>query len=109
MALIGLNEAARLSGRNRSTLHRAMKDRRLSYTLDDSGDRRIDVAELERVFGAKVARGNRIRVKATSRNVAKSSCCISGWPIATKRFAICGNVSTQPISGSPARWRNAAG
>jgi len=58
MALIGLNEAARLSGRNRSTLHRAMNDGRLSYSLDDSGDRRIDVAELERVFGTRVARGN---------------------------------------------------
>ena len=58
MALVGLHEASRIVGRNRSTLHRAMKDGRLSYSLDAAGDRRIDVAELERVFGARVAVGN---------------------------------------------------
>jgi hypothetical protein len=103
MALIGLNEAARLSGRNRSTLHRAMKDGRLSYTLDDAGERRIDVAELERVLREVMVR---IRRKATWRNVAKSSSCANGWPIATRRFAICGTVSTQPISGLPVKSTN---
>lgn len=58
LALVGLHEAARLVGRNRSTLHRAMKDGRLSYSLDETGERRVDVAELERVFGARVARSN---------------------------------------------------
>jgi hypothetical protein len=53
MASIGLSEAARLTGRNQSTIHRAMKTGRLSYTQDEAGDRRIDVAELERVFGIK--------------------------------------------------------
>lgn len=50
MAEIGLAEAARLTGKNRSTLHRAMKTGRLSYTVNDAGERRIDVAELQRVF-----------------------------------------------------------
>ena len=58
MALVGLHEASRIVGRNRSTLHRAMKTGRLSYSLDEAGERRIDVAELERVFGARVAVGN---------------------------------------------------
>jgi len=58
MALVGLHEASRIVGRNRSTLHRAMKDGRLSYSRDAAGERRIDVAELERVFGARVAGGN---------------------------------------------------
>ena len=58
MALVGLHEASRIVGRNRSTLHRAMKTGRLSYSLDTTGERRIDVAELERVFGARVAVGN---------------------------------------------------
>jgi hypothetical protein len=31
-----------------------MKAGRLSYTRDEAGERRIDVAELERVFGIRV-------------------------------------------------------
>jgi hypothetical protein len=58
MALVGLHEASRIVGRNRSTLHRAMKTGRLSYSRDATGERRIDVAELERVFGTRVAGGN---------------------------------------------------
>jgi hypothetical protein len=50
MALVGLSEAAKLTGRNQTTIHRAMKAGRLSYTVDDAGDRRIDTAELDRVF-----------------------------------------------------------
>jgi len=40
MALVGLHEASRIVGRNRSALHRAMKTGRLSYTLDEAGERR---------------------------------------------------------------------
>jgi septal ring factor EnvC (AmiA/AmiB activator) len=50
MAEIGLAEASRLTGKNRSTLHRAMKAGRLSYAVNDAGERRIDVAELQRIF-----------------------------------------------------------
>ena len=53
MPAIGLAEAARLSGRNQSTIHRAMKAGRLSYTKDETGERRIDTAELDRVFRIK--------------------------------------------------------
>jgi hypothetical protein len=53
MASIGLSEAAKLTGRNQSTIHRAMKAGRLSYTVDEAGERRIDTAELDRVFGIK--------------------------------------------------------
>jgi predicted site-specific integrase-resolvase len=55
MASIGLSEAARLAGRNQSTIHRAMKAGRLSYTTDEAGERRVDVAELERVFGIRTS------------------------------------------------------
>ena len=51
MALLGISEAARLIGRDVSTLHRAMKSGRLSYTLDAAGKRQVDPAEIERVFG----------------------------------------------------------
>src|SRR3954454_13691761 len=53
MPAVGLSEAAKLTGRNQSTIHRAMKTGRLSFTTDASGERRIDVAELERVFGIR--------------------------------------------------------
>jgi hypothetical protein len=45
MASIGLSEAARLTGRNASTIHRSMKTGRLSYTRDEAGNRQIDVSE----------------------------------------------------------------
>jgi hypothetical protein len=50
MPLVGLKEAARLTGKNQSTIHRAMKSGKLSYTISDSGERMIDPAELDRVF-----------------------------------------------------------
>jgi hypothetical protein len=48
MAGIGLKEAAKLTGKNQSTIHRAMKNNKLAFTLDDSGQRLIDPAELDR-------------------------------------------------------------
>jgi hypothetical protein len=51
MPAIGLAEAARLTGRNQSTIHRAMKAGRLSYTKNEAGERRVEVTELERTFG----------------------------------------------------------
>jgi len=50
MASIGLSEAARLTGKPRSTIHRAMRDGRLSYTVGPDGGRLIDPAELERIY-----------------------------------------------------------
>jgi len=50
MPQVGLKEAARLTGKNQSTIHRAMKSGKLSYKVSDSGERIIDVAELDRVF-----------------------------------------------------------
>jgi hypothetical protein len=53
MPAVGLSEAARLTGRNQSTIHRAMKTGRLAFAVAENGERRIDVAELERAFGLK--------------------------------------------------------
>ena len=50
MAPIGLREAARLSGRNKGTIHEAMKSGKLPFTLSADGKRQIDPAELQRVF-----------------------------------------------------------
>jgi hypothetical protein len=50
MALIGLKRAAELTGKNQSTIHRAMKANRLAFTVSDDGERLIDPSELHRVF-----------------------------------------------------------
>jgi predicted site-specific integrase-resolvase len=58
MATIGVSEAARMVGRDVSTLHRMMKSGRLSYTTDSSGRRRLDPAELARLFEISSMHGN---------------------------------------------------
>ena len=50
MPQVGLKEAARLTGKNQSTIHRAMKSGKLSFKVSDNGERLVDVAELDRVF-----------------------------------------------------------
>jgi hypothetical protein len=63
-------EAARLSGRSRETVFRAMKKGRLSYTVNDAGERRIDPAELERVFPRDTSRqdGHGVTLSATRQD-----------------------------------------
>jgi len=56
MAQLTIAEAVKVSGRNRTTIFRAMKDGRLSYTANGSGMRRIERSELDRVFPATEAR-----------------------------------------------------
>lgn len=51
MAKVGLQRASELTGKSRSTIHRAMEKGRLSYEKGDTGERLVDVSELERVFG----------------------------------------------------------
>src|SRR4051812_25261292 len=48
---VGLNEAARLTDKDQSTITRACQSGRLSFTRDESGNRVFDIAELERVYG----------------------------------------------------------
>lgn len=80
MPLIGLTEAAKLTGKNKATIHRAMKGNRLSFTVSDNGERQIDPAELERVFPLvrrkeedKVANGNRPRVASNYTQLSQIS------------------------------------
>jgi hypothetical protein len=47
---VGLNEAARLAGKDQSTITRACQSDRLSFIKDELG-RMFDPAELERVYG----------------------------------------------------------
>lgn len=49
--LVGINEAARLTGKNKATISRDTKSGKLSATSSDTGSKRYQVAELERVYG----------------------------------------------------------
>ena len=72
MSLVGLSEAARLTGKAHTTIHRAMKAGRLSFTVDEAGERRVDTAELARVFGLNTVNGASLDAIASDvqRNVA---------------------------------------
>lgn len=51
MKSIALSDAAKLVGKSRSTLYRWAKSGKLSTTIAPQGERLVDPAELERVFG----------------------------------------------------------
>lgn len=52
MALVSISEAARLTGKARSTLHKYIKQGKLSTTTDPvTGNKTLDTSELIRVFG----------------------------------------------------------
>ena len=76
MAQVGLKQAAALTGKNQSTIHRAMKSGRLSYTVSEAGERMIDVAELQRVFpfnqaeeGDAIARKHGVELQSNDTQV----------------------------------------
>jgi len=52
MASVSISEAARLTGKARSTIHKYIKQGRVSMTTDViTGTKSIDISELIRVFG----------------------------------------------------------
>lgn len=55
MALVSVTEAARLTGKNRATIHRYIKQGKLSQVTDATGTKKVDTSELLRVFGTLVA------------------------------------------------------
>ncbi|EAX6626028.1 DNA-binding protein [Salmonella enterica] len=52
MAQVSVTEAARLTGKNRATIHRYIKQGKLSQVTDATGSKKVDTSELIRVFGA---------------------------------------------------------
>jgi hypothetical protein len=56
--LLNISAASRAVGKNRGTLHRYLKNGRLSSATDDDGHVVIDTAELLRVFGGFVTGGD---------------------------------------------------
>jgi len=59
MALVGLTEAACQTGKHPTTILRARASRRLSSSLNSSGRRVFDTAELDRAYGLKAGDGAR--------------------------------------------------
>lgn len=51
MAMVSVSEAARLTGKSRTTLHRLIKTGELSTCKGDRNKKLIDTSELLRVFG----------------------------------------------------------
>ncbi|MFO6494521.1 helix-turn-helix domain-containing protein [Hafnia alvei] len=51
MALVSVTEAARLTGKNRATIHRYIKQGKLSQSTDATGAKKVETSELLRVFG----------------------------------------------------------
>ncbi|EFC8027656.1 DNA-binding protein [Escherichia coli] len=55
MALVSVTEAARLTGKNRATIHRYIKQGKLSQMSDATNTKKVDTSELIRVFGSLTA------------------------------------------------------
>jgi hypothetical protein len=55
MAIVSISEAARLTGKSRTTIQRQIRAGKLSKCTDSSGMEGIDTSELLRVFGSFVA------------------------------------------------------
>lgn len=51
MPLFTISTAARAVKRSRGTIHNYLKSGRLSFVIDNDGNRKIDTSELLRVFG----------------------------------------------------------
>jgi hypothetical protein len=58
MAKVGAQKAANMTGVSKATIQRAMKSGRLSFEVDDNGQKLIDTSELERVFTIKADLSN---------------------------------------------------
>jgi hypothetical protein len=89
-----------MTGRDPSTIFRVLRKGRLSYSKDTAGNRKIDVAELQRVFPVEKLPdpvafdgGNgAIRAPALARTEAphgKAEACASWWRPRTRRCATC--------------------
>lgn len=73
MAKVGLKEAARLTGKNASTITRAAKAGRISCSQDQHGNRTFEVAELDRVFGLEPQPSGNARVRTDADAPSRTS------------------------------------
>lgn len=61
MSELSLSQAAKLTGKSKSTINRAIKTGKISATRHDDGSYSIDPAELSRVFNVEPPEGSKIR------------------------------------------------
>ena len=61
---VGLNQAARLTGKDASTITRACHTGCLSFAKDENGSWTFEIAELERVYGPLRQRAHAAEVAA---------------------------------------------
>lgn len=73
MAKVGAQRGAELTGRSKSTIQRAMNSGKLSFELDANGRRRIDVSELDRVFGLKKLASEKNSEETVAAELQKAS------------------------------------
>jgi hypothetical protein len=72
MTKLSLIKAAELTGKSASTIHRAMKAGRLSFDINDHGERTVDASELFRVFPPKASEETLEELRDdTSSNIAR--------------------------------------
>lgn len=88
--MVGLKIAAEMTGKAQVTIHRAMKDGRLSFTIGNTGDRLIDTSELDRVFNIK--KPDVITLKAPN----EISCNDVKSDVMTTDVQVLGGVSPTP-------------
>lgn len=62
MSELSLSQAAKLTGKSKSTINRAIKTGKISATRHDDGSYSIDPAELSRVFNMEPFEGSKVRV-----------------------------------------------
>jgi hypothetical protein len=82
MTKVSISEAARLTGKPRSTLHRHIGNGTLSKESDGQGKPVLDIAEIERVYGpllrADMKQNGAMLHSATSETVAANRAEIEG-------------------------------
>jgi hypothetical protein len=85
MALVGLTEAARLTGKHPTTIMRAAARGRLSFSINAVGQRQFDTAELDRAYGVKA--GNGAAPGAAASELQRSSTLVRENELLAQRVA----------------------
>ena len=68
-----LSEAAKATGKNKTTIQRAIKSGKISASKGDGGSYEIDPSELHRVFPPTVAQRDAQRIQSNDTQQAKSA------------------------------------
>ena len=111
---LSLKQAAEQTGRSKSTVFRACKDGRISFSRDDAGSMSIDASELFRVFDPQrsataVERHEALQRNAETQHETSSAAAVLEAQIVALRELL--NEKDRVISdlrGDRDRWANQA-